>query len=233
MCSTPWSASASITISAPVISRPGAAAPLTLHSSSTPLTSISFAQADPGNQKGAQKPLFPRTAEPWEIEPPQGGAPSYDNQPLSNFIAHLRTLSPFRCVYRDGIPSGQGQIGENRPETAKGAGSGALSVLLCRDFPRMSGEARKTSNLRRSKIARLAMATGLGGATQFVDQFRRGALASLISWSSAWATALAFVSTVTGNGNSRMPWGGGFMIFNPASYQSLTSPFVPLIAALD
>jgi hypothetical protein len=68
---------------------------------------------------------------------------------------------------------------------------------------------------------------------QFVDQFRRGALASLISWSRAWATTLAFESTVTGNGNSRTPWGGGFMIFNPASYQSLTSPFVPLIAVLD
>src|SRR5215469_9253780 len=84
MCSTPWSARAWITISAPVISVMGLLHPYRV------VLSGRFS----GNQKGARKPLYAhRHNSQAALAAPGDALPKYDNK-----IAHEPALPPESCA---------------------------------------------------------------------------------------------------------------------------------------
>src|SRR5262245_30777527 len=94
MCSTPWSASASITISAPVISRPVAPVPgllVVIIRSVTPGPHLIAV----GIKKGPVSPLPAHRRIVDGLATPGGAPANYQ----SNFIAHFDQQSPFRCAF--------------------------------------------------------------------------------------------------------------------------------------
>src|SRR5262245_16964647 len=119
----PWSASASITISAPVIS-------LLI----VPLHSLMPLPVAWKIKKGRKGPL--RTATFADGLAIPGGAPTYDYEGLSNKIAHPGALSAFHChCYRGG----------NRPRQAVWSGRICSARIGCRVLQIVIGDGRGAS----------------------------------------------------------------------------------------